>query len=37
VHSIAEKMVFLEPTTKICMKIDPYYQSISRKNVAQWV
>ena len=25
-HSIAEKMRLLEPTTKIWMKIDPYYQ-----------
>jgi len=32
-HSIAEKMRLSEPTTKISIKIDPYYQ---RQNVAQW-
>ena len=25
-HSVALHTCFLEPTTKICMKIDPYYQ-----------
>jgi len=25
-HSVAEKMCLLEPSTKICMKIDTYYR-----------